>query len=93
MAIPGWLIFILACVFVSVVLILIFKYDLRFDPTIDPTYYADFPAINKTISIVKMIPRLIAISTLLAWIVSLIYNADACQPGLTFFPNFTMEDL
>lgn len=91
MVIPGWLIFILACLVVSVVLIIIFKYDLRFDPTIDPTYYADFPAINKTISIVKMIPRLIAISTLLAWIVSLIYNAVAGKLGWTNFPNLTME--
>ncbi|MBG0770539.1 MAG: hypothetical protein H0S82_02470, partial [Anaerolineaceae bacterium] len=77
MALAGWLAFLLVCLIASILLILVSKYDLRFDPTIDPAYYADFPAINKAISIVKLIPRYIVISTLLAWLVSLLYNFAA----------------
>lgn len=87
MALSGWLIFLLICLVVSVLLILISKYDLRFDPTIDPVYYADFPAINKAISIVKLVPRYIVISTLLAWLVSLLYNFAAGKLGWASFDN------
>lgn len=90
MAILGFLVFLAACLIVSILLISVFKYDLRFDPTIDSDYYAAFPGINRIVSIVKLVPNYIAISTFLAWLASLIYNALAGRMGWTTFPNLTL---
>jgi hypothetical protein len=92
MTLPGFVSFLVFCVIFSFALIVIFKYDLRFDQSIDPGYYAEYPGINKTISVIKLIPRYIALSTLLAWLASLAYNYIAGRTGWPVFVNLTLAD-
>lgn len=92
MVISGWVLFLGLCLVAPIILIRSYQYDLRFDPTIDPEYYANFPGISKTISIIKLIIRYIFLSTLLAWLISLLYNSIASRTGWPVYSNLTMAD-
>jgi hypothetical protein len=92
MIISGWVIFLVICLVAPIVLIHKYQHDLRFDRTIDPEYYANYPGISKIISLIKLIPRYIFRSTLLAWLISLLYNFIAGKNGWAVYPILTIAD-
>lgn len=92
MIISGWVIFLVICLFASFMLVTAYQHDLRFDRTIDPEYYANYPGISKTISIIKLFLRYIFRSMLLAWLISLLYNFTATKTGWPLYPNITLAD-
>jgi len=69
MILSPFLIFFLVTLLFSIITVRSFKYDLRFDRTIDPEYYAQYPGINRATSIFKQFIRYFVLSiifTLLA---------------------------
>ena len=93
MVLSGWVIFLIICLVTPIILICTYQYDLRFDRFIDPVYHSNFPGISKIISIIKLILRYIFRSTLLAWLISLLYNFIAGKTGWTVYPVLTLANI
>lgn len=76
------------CFSSSAILVVIFKYDLRFDRTIDfDTYYRLHPRFNKFISIIKLIVKYFAVSAILAILSIIIWKLLANQTDWLGLPG------
>jgi len=68
MILSPFVVFLLVSLFCSILIVRFFKYDLRFDRTIDPEYYAQFPGINRATSTVKQLMRYFVLAILLTFL-------------------------
>ena len=87
-----FVLFIAVCLFWTILLVWAFKYSVRFDKTIDPAYHERFPAISNTISSIKVLPRYIVLSTLLALVFLWVWNQVAARTGWPPIPAVRMSD-
>jgi len=83
MALSPFVIFLLASLLCSIITVRLFKYDLRFDRTIDPEYYAQFPGINRATSVVKQFMRYFVLTFILTFLAIYAWNHFAETTGWT----------
>ena len=88
-----WIFFIEVCLLSSAVLVLLFKYDLRFDRTIRLNYYQQFPIISKMTSIFKLAVKYCALGYFFTFILVLLWNFVAGWLDWPLLPALKLSDM
>ncbi len=87
------LIFFIVCILCSIVLVLTFKYDLRFDKTIDLEHYWLFGFSNRITSIVKLTIMHFALASIVAICIIFAWSLIAPNAATTIIPELRWDKI